>query len=411
MLQTLNNVKTALRNKFADFLMPALTSEDQPAVIDPEDYHLNTIINERGYTARLSLSAEKNNIDMGWVEDVNELPLLFCSLDQLVDKKTGLNTYGIRVNDLGNAVLVSFVAHTKTCYFHVWADNTEICNEWLQAIQDKYFAEQELEVFDENTNTRVVSFWGASGHGYDSFEKKIVMLNWDEHLDANYPKKVRQDLQVLHDLKPPILGGRIILMHGSPGTGKTSLIRTLATHWTKWCHISIITDPEVLFGSSSALMTVLQFDYSRYIDKSVPEDKAYHMIVIEDAGELLEKDAHGQGFSRLLNMADGMLGQSTNLIVCITTNKDIHQIHDAISRPGRCIANVYFEEFEYDEAKQWLQDFDTTDSFELYNAELTKLQATRGSGSTYTLAELYHVVSSSKQIIASKETVSTGQYL
>lgn len=386
------------------------------AVIDPEDFQLNTIVNSRGYSRRISMSVDFNNIDFKWVEDLEELPLLFCSLDKVFDKKNNrLNTYGIRMHDIVDdvypAILVSFVSHTKTSFFHVWAHSEEACVFWLDALSYKYVAEQPIEVFDDNTNTRIVSFWGQGSHGYESVERKIVMLPWDETIDKNYPMKVREELEVLHDLTPPINGGRIILFWGVPGTGKSSLIRTLATHWTKWCHISIVTDPEVMLGASAAMMQVLTFDYSRYIDKAVPEDKAYHMVVIEDAGELLEKNAHGQGFSRLLNMADGMLGQSTNLIICITTNKDIQEIHEAISRPGRCVANIHFDEFTRSEALEWLQDFDAT-RMEEFTAELSKITHQVGHTSkTFTLAELYHVVSQRKQIVREKVSAGHGTYL
>jgi hypothetical protein len=35
-----------------------------------------------------------------------------------------------------------------------------------------------------------------------------------------------------------------------------------------------------------------------------------------------------------------MLGQGRKVLVAITTNEDLHQLHPAVVRPGRCLANI-----------------------------------------------------------------------
>jgi hypothetical protein len=67
--------------------------------------------------------------------------------------------------------------------------------------------------------------------------------------------------------------------------------------------------------------------------------------VLEDADELLRADAKretGQALSRLLNVADGFLGQGVRVLVLITTNEPIGRLHPAVVRPGRCLAEVEF---------------------------------------------------------------------
>jgi hypothetical protein len=79
--------------------------------------------------------------------------------------------------------------------------------------------------------------------------------------------------------------------------------------------------------------------------------------VLEDTGELLAADAKaqtGQGLSRLLNVVDGIIGQGLRVIVLVTTNDDLRQLHPAVSRPGRCLAKVQFAPFTPHEAGEWL---------------------------------------------------------
>ena len=42
------------------------------------------------------------------------------------------------------------------------------------------------------------------------------------------------------------------------------------------------------------------------------------------------------------------------MIVLVTTNDDLRQLHPAVSRPGRCLARVEFAAFTPEEAEQWL---------------------------------------------------------
>jgi hypothetical protein len=64
----------------------------------------------------------------------------------------------------------------------------------------------------------------------------------------------------------------------------------------------------------------------------------------------------GQGLSRLLNLADGILGQGLPIMILITTNQPLSQLHAAASRAGRCLSQQDFGLLERSEAQQWLSD-------------------------------------------------------
>ncbi len=62
-----------------------------------------------------------------------------------------------------------------------------------------------------------------------------------------------------------------------------------------------------------------------------------------------------QALSRLLNLTDGILGQGRKVLVAITTNEDLHRLHPAVTRPGRCLAQVEVGPFPPAEAAHWLR--------------------------------------------------------
>ena len=62
----------------------------------------------------------------------------------------------------------------------------------------------------------------------------------------------------------------------------------------------------------------------------------------------------GQGLSRFLNVVDGLIGQGLRVLVLVTTNEELRALHPAVSRPGRCAANVDFGALLPDEASAWL---------------------------------------------------------
>ncbi len=85
--------------------------------------------------------------------------------------------------------------------------------------------------------------------------------------------------------------------------------------------------------------------------------KGWRLLVLEDTGELLQPDAKaiiGQGLSRFLNVADGLIGQGLRVLVLVTTNEEIRKLHPAVARPGRSAANVRFDPLSQPEAASWL---------------------------------------------------------
>lgn len=123
-----------------------------------------------------------------------------------------------------------------------------------------------------------------------------------------------------------------MLWHGAPGTGTTTAVRALLHAWRSWADAVVVTDPDEMLQDGRHLRRVL-------LDADDDDDR-WKLFVLEDAEALLRTSTGGAAMSKLLNLADGLLGHGLRCLFLITTNEPLGVIHPAVVRPGRCLAKV-----------------------------------------------------------------------
>jgi len=132
----------------------------------------------------------------------------------------------------------------------------------------------------------------------------------------------------------------LVLLHGKPGTGKTTYIRYL---------VSTLAGKKIIFIPPGMIQSLASPDFIPFI-----LDKPNSILVCEDAENALmsRKGTSNQSVSNILIISDGILSDCMHIQIIATFNTDIMNIDTALLRKGRLIAKYEFKELESERAQK-----------------------------------------------------------
>ena len=139
-------------------------------------------------------------------------------------------------------------------------------------------------------------------------------------------------------------GKGIILLHGDPGTGKTSYIKYLTT---------LIKEKDILFIPPSMAEMLSEPSIIPFL-----MDHKNSILIIEDAERVIsDREGNGSpaGVSNILNLTDGILGDCLSIQIVATFNMKREKIDQALLRKGRLIAEHKFEKLTVEESNKLLK--------------------------------------------------------
>ena len=151
------------------------------------------------------------------------------------------------------------------------------------------------------------------------------------NIEENYNDDfIEVDKKIKKHLSTPNKKG-LILLHGEPGTGKTTYIKHLADKIEK----QIIFVPPMMTGA------IADPGFIPFLMK-YPDS----ILIIEDA-ETAIKDRNITGnanaVSNILNLTDGILGECLKIQILATFNTERTQIDKALLRKGRLVTDYKFK--------------------------------------------------------------------
>lgn len=278
--------------------------------------------------------------------------------------------YSFREDDFNRNSDFILISQEKKRIYYVGSDYLSCfyCDDDRDKLKDELVSIfTKLPVKEEKPKSSEVNLvCSYQGGDYYLTTSKIrnIDINIDEHYNDDF-KPVYEAIQKFLDQRE----SGLIILYGTPGTGKTTFIRHLcATHPKKYIVIpntmaSRLSDPDFI---------------------SFMVENRDSIFILEDCEQLLmdrSENVFNGAISNILNMSDGLLSDIMNIKFICTFNADIQKIDDALLRPGRCFAKYEFKELSEDKVENLNNK---------YNLNLAEIKA-------MTLAEIYN--QDSKEVI------------
>ena len=133
------------------------------------------------------------------------------------------------------------------------------------------------------------------------------------------------------------------LLYGNPGTGKSTYIRYLCG----------LVKKEIVFLPGQMAENLDNIEMTRYLMNNIN-----CILVIEDAEELIATKAgqRNSNLAMILNITDGILGESLGIQIIATFNTDVKNIDPALKRRGRLKTAYEFKALSQEKATLILRE-------------------------------------------------------
>lgn len=144
-------------------------------------------------------------------------------------------------------------------------------------------------------------------------------------------------------------GGRIGVLSGYPGTGKTYLIRAVLNRYSEDTDFVLINT-----GQCISLSHNLHKFMEMLASRLNANKKQKLILILEDADSAIAPRSANNlsAIQSILNFSDGLMGEALDIRLLVTTNVRTVEIDPAILRPGRLITHIDVGSLEVAHANQ-----------------------------------------------------------
>ena len=244
---------------------------------------------------------------------------------------------GLYITDIGMVVLATSgrIGDTQLLALTgatIYADNGEDAMKLADTIIEN------MVIIDINNDNITRYLWVKMGYS-GLMTNELGFKRFDIDLDTNYNDDIPYD-DILKLIKSP--KNELILLDGKPGTGKTSLIKNLMGKAEK---PFLYIDSSLLAGLESSKFIDFLLDYRNSV------------VVLEDCEKILSHREEGNPFmGTLLNLTDGIIGETVKAKFICSFNCPEHKIDKALLRKGRLSLKYTFNELSLEKTKNLMPE-------------------------------------------------------
>ena len=163
----------------------------------------------------------------------------------------------------------------------------------------------------------------------------------EELLPTNYNERVVNEVQrLVKMLQNDVFLGKLVLVHGPVGTGKTFLVKSILRELRDRFDSYIILNPIAFFRNGG---------YYALVNNEDEENERRMLFIFEDCDKLFSsqvRDEHPDEFTALTNLTSGLVGSGRDDIFLFTFNREVDQIDPAYTRECRCLANLFVDHLD-----------------------------------------------------------------
>jgi broad-specificity NMP kinase len=173
--------------------------------------------------------------------------------------------------------------------------------------------------------------------GQYSIDTTVCKFNdWKSDISGNYNDDVPYD-EMNEIIREDKAG--LIMLYGKPGTGKTSLIKSL---------INDNRETNFIFIDNSVCDSISDGLFLEFL-----QENKNAVIVFEDCEKLLEsrESASNESMGTILNLTDGIIAESMKIKFICTFNCGLDKVDDALLRKGRLSLKYEFEKLSLEKTR------------------------------------------------------------